>query len=207
MNQVEAAEITNKIKKMKKQTILIASTVILIVISAIAIFMSFTPEPENDAYASLTFAANAKNEAPVRLVEEEGYTLMKSNCYICHNPNTASHDDIIAPPFKGVKMHYTKQYRNKEEFVDAIGNWVLDPSEGKALMYGAVNQFKVMPKMTLDKKDLEKIASYLYDNDPDEPEWMDEHMKEEKGKGQGQGKGKGNGQGKGMGKGKGMKHN
>jgi len=62
-----------------------------------------------------------------------------------------------------------------------------------------------MPQMLVEVKDLEKIANYLYDNKVDVPDWMNEHMKEEKAKGHEQGKG--NGMGKGMGKGRGMKYN
>lgn len=184
---------------MKKQTILIASTIILIVVSAVAYCISFNQESKENNYARLTYVTNIEEVSTfINIKEEEGYALMKANCYVCHNPNSASHDDVIAPPFKAVKMHYTRQFDSKEEFVNAVVNWVLEPSEDKALMYGAVNRFKVMPKLILDKNDLEKIASYLYDNDVDEPEWMGEHMKEEKGKGHGQGKGKGKGMGKGM---------
>ena len=126
----------------------------------------------------------------------DGYTLMKNNCYVCHNPNTASHDDIIAPPFKAVKMHYTRQYDTKEGFVTAVVNWVQNPTEDNALMYGAVMKFKVMPKLELDPKDLEQIATYIYDNDIEQPEWMSAHMNKMQGKGKG--KGKRNGKGKGM---------
>ena len=138
-----------------------------------------------------------KNEvaAVVNQEKSEGYTLMKNNCYACHNPNTKSHDDIIAPPFRGVKMHYTREYDNKKDFVNAVVNWVQNPEEDKALMFGAVNKFKVMPKLPLPTKDLEKIAAYIYDNDVEEPEWMGDHMKEMEGKGMMKGKGKGKGKG------------
>lgn len=198
MKLVEAVEIINKTKKMRKQTILLASVILLILVSVIAAFMSFNQESEDNTYISLAFATNTEKTVSINLVEDDGYTLMKANCYICHNPNSASHDEIIAPPFKAVKMRYTKQYNKKEEFIDAVTSWVLEPSEGKALMQGAVEQFKVMPKMTLDKNDLEKIASYLYDNDVDEPEWMEEHMSEMKGNKMGKGHGQGKGKGKGM---------
>ena len=188
---------------MKKKEILLASAIVLILISAIAFFMSFDQESKDNNYTSLAYATNIELNSPhINVAEDEGYTLMKSNCYICHNPNAASHDDIIAPPFKAVKNRYKKEYDTKEEFVNAVVNWVRNPLEEKALMYGAVEQYKVMPQMMVEVADLEKIAGYLYDNKVDEPEWMNEHMKEEKGKGHGQGKGKG--MGKGMGKGRGM---
>lgn len=180
-----------------------ASTLILIIVSAIAYFMNFNEESNNNTYVSLAYASTIEINSPyMNSSEEEGYTLMKANCYICHNPNAASHDEVIAPPFKAVKNRYTKEYDTKEEFVNAVVDWVRNPSEERALMYGAVEQYKVMPQMLVEVADLEKIASYLYDNKVDEPEWMNEHMKEEKGRGHGQGKGKG--MGKGMGKGRGM---
>jgi len=139
--------------------------------------------------------------AKIEITQQDGYSLMKNNCYVCHNPNTASHDDILAPPFKAVKMHYTREYDTKEDFVNAMVNWVQNPEEDKALMFGAVKRFKVMPKLLLPTEDIEKIATYIYENDVEEPEWMKDHMKEM------HGKGKGKGQGKGQGMGKGMKHN
>jgi len=129
--------------------------------------------------------------------DSEGYTLMKNNCYACHNPNTTSHDDIIAPPFKAVKMHYNREYDTKEDFVAAMVNWVQNPEEDKALMFGAVRRFNVMPKLPLPTQDLKKIATYIYDNDVEEPEWMGKHMKEEHGGKMGKGKGMGKGKMKG----------
>ncbi|WP_417371898.1 c-type cytochrome [Gelidibacter japonicus] len=114
--------------------------------------------------------------------ENDSYILMKTNCYACHNPKAKSHDDILAPPFKAVKMHYVRAYDTKEEFVDAMVNWIQNPDEQNALMPGAVKRFKVMPKLPLPTEDLEKIASYIYDNNIEEPVWMEEHMKGKKGR-------------------------
>lgn len=171
---------------------------VILLVSVVALFMSCN-QTEKERFVALTAENNNiafnTNQAP-----SEGYTLMKNNCYVCHNPNTASHDDIVAPPFKGVKMHYTRQYDNKKDFVEAMVSWVQNPDENKALMRGAVNKFKVMPKLPLPSSDLKKIAEYIYENDVDEPAWMKEHMKENQGgkmgKGNGKGIGKGNGKGK-----------
>ncbi|MCK5400925.1 MAG: c-type cytochrome [Flavobacteriaceae bacterium] len=123
----------------------------------------------------------------------EGYTLMKNNCYVCHNPNAKSHDSIIAPPFAAVKRRYSMQYNNKEEFVDAVIDWALNPNEDKALMRGAVREFKVMPKLFLEKNELEKIATYLYENEVEQPEWFAAHFNEMHGQGQGMRMGMGKG--------------
>tara|TARA_R110000765_G_scaffold223714_1_gene327812 strand:+ start:3574 stop:4071 length:498 start_codon:yes stop_codon:yes gene_type:complete len=135
-------------------------------------------------------AANTQETADLKTQPDEAYTLMKNNCYVCHNPQAASHDDIIAPPFKVVKMRYTNVYDNKTDFINAMVHWVQNPEEEKALMRGAVNRFKVMPKLDFPTEDLEKIAVYIYDNDLEEPTWMEEHMQKQHGNGKGMGKGK-----------------
>ena len=160
---------------------------VILLVSIVALFMSCN-QTKKEGFVSITETnkdlALLTNQEP-----NEGYTLMKNNCYVCHNPNTASHDDILAPPFKAVKMHYNREYDNKKDFVDAMVNWVQNPEEDKALMFGAVRRFKVMPKLPLPTEDLEKIATYIYENNVEEPEWMEEHMKEHKGE-KGMGKGK-----------------
>ncbi len=162
---------------MKEKVILLASVV--------ALLISCNHAKKESKYLDLA-SANLKEKTTLKLQVDDSYTLMKNNCYACHNPNSASHDEIIAPPFRAVKMHYTREHDNKEDFVNAVVNWVQNPTEDKALMFGAIKRFKVMPKMELEKKDLEKIAIYLYDNPVEEPEWMDGHMK-----GMGKGKNKG----------------
>ena len=132
------------------------------------------------------------NSKTTELVDtNEGLKLVQTYCYACHNPQAKSHDEIIAPPLVAVKRRYSMQY-NRDEFIEAITEWVPNPTEENALMKGAVNQFKVMPKLELNKNDLLKIATYLYDNDLEEPIWFDNHFKEQHPNGLiGSGRGKG----------------
>lgn len=113
----------------------------------------------------------------------EGYTLLKTNCYACHNPNTESHDAIIAPPMIAVKKRYSMQHQTKEAFVKAVVAWASNPTAENALMKGAVTRFKVMPKQPFKTADLEKIAAYIYDNDIEVPSWFAAHEKQMHGKG------------------------
>jgi cytochrome c553 len=57
---------------------------------------------------SLRPASFSKNLTAIQ--SEEGLLLLKKNCFACHNPNTNSHDEIIAPPLQGIKEHYLKAY-------------------------------------------------------------------------------------------------
>ncbi len=152
----------------------------LILVSIIALIFTSCDKKINkkEQYAAIS----TSEKESVTKSDDEGYTLMKNNCYVCHNPQAESHDAIIAPPFKAVKMHYSRKYDNKADFVKAVVNWVQNPTEDKALMYGAVKRFKVMPKLALPTEDLEKIATYIYENQVEQPKWMGQHMKEMHGK-------------------------
>jgi len=99
----------------------------------------------------------------------EGYRLMKTYCYVCHNPEVKSHDQMLAPPMMMVKKHYKPTYPSKKKFVDAIVSWVHHPSPEKVLMPGAVRKFKIMPPLAYPEKDLVAIAEYMFDNEMDKP--------------------------------------
>jgi len=119
---------------------------------------------------------------------DDAYILLKNQCYACHSVNSASHDEIIAPPMVAVKRRYSRMYDNKEEFVEAISKWALNPEKENAIMRGAVAQFDIMPKQVFKEEELKKIATYIYDNELEEPDWFKAHEKEMHG-----GKGKKNG--------------
>lgn len=117
--------------------------------------------------------------------ETEGYQLLKDKCYVCHNPDAASHDELIAPPMAAVKMRYRMWYPDENEFTAALASWVLDPKPEKALMKGAVDRFKVMPSQEFEPGDVQKIALYIYQNKLEEPEWFAAHEKNMHGRGRG----------------------
>ncbi|MCF6360477.1 MAG: hypothetical protein L3J29_06910 [Cyclobacteriaceae bacterium] len=110
------------------------------------------------------------------------YMLLKNQCLICHG-GAPSHDELIAPPMAAIKWRYSKQFDNKEDFVNGIVAWGVDPKEEEALMKGAVKRFKVMPKLATSEEDLRVIAEFVYDNELQEPEWFAEHFKKMHGEG------------------------
>jgi len=153
--------------------------ILILISSAVVLFTSCNQTAKQAEYVD-TF--KQKSQANT-LETDKGYILIKNYCYACHNPNAVSHDSILAPPFRAVKIRYSRVHDNKKDFVNAIVSWAQNPDENKALMYGAVQRFKVMPKLPLETSDLEAIASYIYENDVEQPEWMEEHMTEMQGKG------------------------
>ncbi len=125
--------------------------------------------------------------------DNEGYKLIQQHCYACHSVTSKSHDEIIAPPMVAVKRRYKMSYATEKEFVTAITNWTLDPKEENALMFGAVQNFKVMPKQPFNKDEMVKIATYMFNNELEKPSWFESHFNEEHPNGMGKGNGMGNG--------------
>lgn len=120
----------------------------------------------------------------------EGLKLLQQKCYACHSVATKSHDEIIAPPMIAVKTRYKVEYSTKEEFVNAFVEWTANPTKEKALMFGAVTKFNVMPKQEFDKNEIRKIAEYIYDNEIEKPDWFEAHFKVEHPEGMGKFKGR-----------------
>lgn len=118
-----------------------------------------------------------------------GKTLMETNCYVCHSP-TGNHDDRIGPPMIAIKKHYIDSNTSKEEFIASMQAWIKNPNESDAKMFGAVKRFGVMPKQAFPEETIKQISEYMYDFDIEQPEWFEDHYKEQNGKGHGKGKGK-----------------
>jgi cytochrome c553 len=123
--------------------------------------------------------------------DAEALKLFQQKCYACHSVATKSHDEIIAPPMIAVKKRYSMQYDNKEDFVNAVVAYAIDPKAENALMIGAVDKFKAMPKQAFSEDDLKKIATYIYENKIETPEWFEGHFQQNHKNGQGMGKGMG----------------
>jgi cytochrome c553 len=123
--------------------------------------------------------------------DAEALKLFQQKCYACHSVATKSHDEIIAPPMIAVKKRYSMQYDNKEDFVNAVVAYAIDPKAENALMIGAVDKFKAMPKQAFSEDDLKKIATYIYENKIETPEWFEGHFQQNHKNGQGMGQGMG----------------
>ena len=126
-----------------------------------------------------------------------GKKLLETHCYICHNPTMPENQGRIAPPMVAIKYHYINDDTTKEDFIKQIVAYTANPTEEKAKLFGAVRRFGVMPKQQFPDGVVEKIADYIFDNDIEEPDWFQDHMK-------GNGFGNRNGQGKGVRKGQGF---
>lgn len=153
------------------------------------IFSSCNKQKSSEDFSVNTSAKSETENA-------EALALFQQKCYACHSVSTKSHDEIIAPPMIAVKKRYSMQFDNKEDFVNAVVAYASDPKAENALMIGAVNKFKAMPKQAFQEEDLKKIATYIYENKIETPEWFEEHFQQNHKNGQGMGKGMGMGRNK-----------
>ena len=99
--------------------------------------------------------------------EQDGYAMMKQFCFSCHfeKPDPSKRDQMIAPPMANVQQHYKSTYPDKDEFIQAVVNWVNKPDENKVLMPGSVRRFNLMPPLPIGDDKLKAIASTLYEKD------------------------------------------
>ncbi len=114
-------------------------------------------------------------------ISEEVLSALMITCYVCHNPRIKAESDVIAPPLVAVKYMYKNKFPEKQLFVDKVTDFVMEPNNQKALMQGPVMRFGVMPDMPLNEQQVRKIASYIFDNEIEEPIWFPSHFAEKHG--------------------------
>ncbi|MCR8668656.1 hypothetical protein NO995_13255 [Aestuariibaculum sp. M13] len=120
------------------------------------------------------------------VADHPGKKLMETYCYACHDATT-SHDNRIAPPMIAIKTHYISDNTTKEEFTNDMLVWMKKPSEDISKMPGAIERFGVMPVMVFPDRVIKQISEYMYDNDIAQPEWFEEHLRQQQGRRKGMG--------------------
>lgn len=113
----------------------------------------------------------------------EAKQLLQTTCYPCHNPKSASHDEMLAPPLVGIKRRYSREYPNRASFVEHVSAFVEAPSEATALMKGPVRRFGLMPKTAPNKEQIKAVVEYIYDHELEMPAWFPKHYEEKHGQG------------------------
>lgn len=119
----------------------------------------------------------------------KGKELMETKCFVCHGPD-AKEDARIAPPMVAIKARYFMGNPTKQEFGDAVWNFVKEPTLKKGKMKGALKRFGVMPYQPYSEEEIRLISDYIYEFKIEEPEWFKEHWEKGHGKGNYQQQGK-----------------
>ena len=139
------------------------------------------------AVSSMFFGCNnSKNKTEpvldkqIQANNHPGKKLMETNCYICHSP-TASEQDRIGPPMIAIKKRYLNRGTTKAQFIADMQDWIKNPNEENAKMYGAVKRFGIMPKQPFPEATIAQISDYMYDFEIDQPDWFEVHYNENNG--------------------------
>ncbi|MFK7937148.1 MAG: cytochrome c [Saprospiraceae bacterium] len=112
----------------------------------------------------------------------EGVALLKTNCFACHNPQSNSHEDMLAPPLAGIKYKYQQHYPERTNFIAKMSDFVHTPTKENAIMKGPVRRFGLMPPVPLQLEQIRQISAFIYDNKLEIPDWFSDHFEEQHGK-------------------------
>jgi len=150
---------------------------LVIIISSIILF-SCNRKPEN-------FNRNLSTEQKIAIQNipsipgEVGLNNLKTSCYSCHNPNSVSHDNMLAPPLAGIKYKYKKLYPTEELFIAQMSDFLDNPTIENSVMKGPVKRFGLMPKTTLTKIQIQELVKFIYNEELEVPKWFPEHFEEQ----------------------------
>lgn len=112
------------------------------------------------------------------ITSDSASNLLAINCYVCHDPKSSSHDELLAPPLAGIKKRYKSATSNRAEFIQKMTSFAFNPSKDAAMMKGPIKRFGLMPKTALDQPQIEAIVTYIHDNEIPAPSWFGEHEKQ-----------------------------
>lgn len=110
-----------------------------------------------------------------------GKSLMETQCYACHSPRQ-SREFQAGPVMAEIKTQYLTKYPKREDFIQAIVDFVNDPVANRSIIKDAGTRFTPMPKAAYNETDLRSIASYLFDYQIEAPAWYAEVFQKEYGK-------------------------
>ena len=92
-------------------------------------------------------------------------------CIVCHSA-TAMPDKRFAPPLEIAKRNYLAQTETKQEFVDKMVRFILNPTVEQSLLHSDVEQFGVMDPVGFSQEDVTAIAEFIYETNLEKPSWL-----------------------------------
>ena len=87
--------------------------------------------------------------------------LFNGNCITCHKTNGLNKS---APTIQEIQKEYKNAFPNKEEFINYMSVWVLNPKKETSLMQDEIETYGLMPDLAYDESTLKEIAEYIYNN-------------------------------------------
>jgi len=91
---------------------------------------------------------------------DDNKLLFYGNCIACHGELGKR----AAPHMSEIKGYYLMAYPKKEDFVKNMAEWIYKPNAKHAKLPNAIEKYKLMPYLSIDLDTLNKISTYIYDN-------------------------------------------
>lgn len=113
---------------------------------------------------------------------KEGLEIFSTNCINCHSPRRNGKNQRVAPPIKAIKRHYLGAETTEDQFVSEMTDFLLNPSEDKSKMPGALKKFGIMPNLGMSEEQYRAVANYLFRSDVEDPNWYETKYLPEKAK-------------------------
>jgi len=95
------------------------------------------------------------------LYADDRALLFNGNCITCHHMTEA----LSAPSMREVKRHYKSVFSKKEDFVNYMALFILNPTQEHSIMSEEVKKYKLMPLLGYEQSVAKEIASYIYDTE------------------------------------------
>ena len=81
---------------------------------------------------------------------------------ICSSCHSLEPPPKLAPPIRGIYMHYSMQYKDRDAFAKAIRDFAHDSEKAPMLMPQAQERFGKMPQLPLKKEELESVGLWIW---------------------------------------------
>lgn len=85
--------------------------------------------------------------------------LFNGNCITCHKETKTE----SAPSVVEFKKRYMNAFKDREDFINYMSEWVQQPKEETSLMRDAIKKHGLMPDLGFDIETLRDISAYIYD--------------------------------------------
>jgi cytochrome c551/c552 len=106
----------------------------------------------------------------INIYANDAKVLFDNKCSMCHQTSRpADMSSVVAPAIMGVMRHVKMSYPSKDNAVNFIVDYVLNPTKEKSIcMPQKIARFGLMPsqKGSVTEEELREIASWLFDNYP-----------------------------------------
>lgn len=129
----------------------------------------------------LLVACEEKTEVDLSAVPVDaiprGVALMATHCHTCHGVGELTMEEMLAPPLWGVRAHYLARFPEPEAFVDAMTDFILEPSTEKSLMPLSVERYGLKAPVSLDHEQIRAVVWAIYAGQVERPPWSREYRK------------------------------